>query len=270
MIDQKIHNQDITAATIGRNGDLTGRRAILQGLASYGIMAPTMINSIISDASAGLGSSQPIYPGITRHQISRDDDISQMPCIYPLPFGCHDQASGPPPRGFFKDGFFKDGFFKPDHRTTIQHAFPEFRSWINQNPTEQAQAIHHWFNQAPYRPEPVKRALSLPSVSPASFLRQGGDSEDHAFMRYLALLHLGFHPERLRITALALPASRRSTPKRYLHTVLCVYYNRDIMVLDPWHPDLYSHQNVFGYRLLLMFNHQRRWLCRPQMFETGG
>ncbi len=250
------HNHWIKTRPVGPDHRLVApsRRDILRRMIGYGIIAPAMVAPLIAGLSALSGSPYQKRTANATNQTVRNDVLSQTPDTYPLPFGYHDQENGQPPAGFFK----------LDYLNVIEQALPQSAQLRGGNLARQAQNIHHWLNHAPYRPEPVKRTLSQPRQSPRWFLEHGGDSEDHAFMRYLAFLHLGFHPERLRILTLALPSSRRPTPDRHLHAVLCVYGQGDILVFDPLYPDPYSHQNAFGYRPLSMFNHRCQWLCQPQ------
>lgn len=69
--------------------------------------------------------------------------------------------------------------------------------------------------------------------SPGAFLRRGGDCEDYAIAKYMALRALGVPAAKMRV--LALPP----TQKRLAHAILTVETSQGWMVLDNLEPEIY-------------------------------
>jgi predicted transglutaminase-like cysteine proteinase len=78
----------------------------------------------------------------------------------------------------------------------------------------QAEAVHRLVNGRPYREDQRQFGRSDVWQAPFAFWDQGGDCEDYAIAKYMALRALGFSPEQLRLTVL--------TNRREVHAVLLI------------------------------------------------
>lgn len=93
-------------------------------------------------------------------------------------------------------------------------------------PLEQAEAVHRLMNARPYKDDLRQFASSDVWQTPLAFWRQGGDCEDYALAKYLALRVLGFSEAELRLTILT------SRARREVHAVLLVAVGGDWYVAD--------------------------------------
>ena len=124
---------------------------------------------------------------------------------------------------------------------------------------KQLKAVNTYINAYPYRPDLAKTGMAERWNPPPELFRQGGDCEDYVVAKYLSLAHLGFNDDRLRLTILTLPRTRRTDPRRRMHAVLAVYINDTAWILDNLSDDVYDHKTAFSYRPILSVNRNTLW-----------
>lgn len=93
-------------------------------------------------------------------------------------------------------------------------------------PLEQAEAVHRMMNARPYKDDLSQFGRSDYWQTPFAFWRDGGDCEDYAIAKYLALRVLGFSEAELRLTIMT------SRARRQVHAVLLVAVGADWYVAD--------------------------------------
>jgi len=123
----------------------------------------------------------------------------------------------------------------------------------------QLKAINTYINAYPYRPDLAKTGMAERWNPPPELFRQGGDCEDYVVAKYLSLGHLGFNDDRLRLTILTLPRTRRTDPRRRMHAVLAVYIDDTAWILDNLSDDVYDHKTAYSYRPILSVNRETLW-----------
>lgn len=95
-------------------------------------------------------------------------------------------------------------------------------------------------------------------ATPVEFLRHGGDCEDYAIAKYLALVSLGVPDERLRVAIV------QDTIKNMPHAVLIVYTDAGALVLDNQSRVTRWADEVRHYKPIFSINRTAWWL------HTGG
>jgi predicted transglutaminase-like cysteine proteinase len=102
----------------------------------------------------------------------------------------------------------------------------ELRDLASEPALEQAKAVHWLVNTRPYREDQQQFGRSDVWQTPFSFWRQGGDCEDFAIAKYMALRALGFADSQLRLTILSGEAGRD------VHAVLLIEVGEEWYVAD--------------------------------------
>lgn len=91
-------------------------------------------------------------------------------------------------------------------------------------------------------------------ATPVEFLDRGGDCEDFAIMKYVALRSLGVPEERLRVAIV------QDTKKNIPHAVLVVYTESGAYILDNQIKKMISAEHGSRYRPIYSINRTAWWL----------
>ncbi len=91
-------------------------------------------------------------------------------------------------------------------------------------------------------------------ATPIEFIQRGGDCEDYAIAKYVALRSLGVPEDRLRIAIV------QDTYKNIPHAVLVVYTESGAYILDNQNEKLISAEEGSRYRPIYSINRQGWWL----------
>lgn len=91
-------------------------------------------------------------------------------------------------------------------------------------------------------------------ATPVEFLQRGGDCEDFAIMKYVALRSLGVPESRLRVAIV------QDLKKNIPHAVLVVYTEQGAYILDNQNDHLVSAEYGSRYRPIYSINRQAWWL----------
>ena len=94
------------------------------------------------------------------------------------------------------------------------------------SPLSRAEAVHDLMNSRPYRDDRRQFGRSDVWQTPFAFWRSGGDCEDYAIAKYMALRALGFSDTQLRLTVMTGRASRE------VHAVLLIEIDQRWYVAD--------------------------------------
>lgn len=93
--------------------------------------------------------------------------------------------------------------------------------------------------------------------SPLTFLRQSGDCEDYAIIKYVSLREMGFDAEQLRIVVV------RDVLRGLAHAVLAVHLEGEIFILDNLFQAVLPQMKVRQYLPYYSVNEQARWAHLP-------
>lgn len=91
-------------------------------------------------------------------------------------------------------------------------------------------------------------------ATPVEFLERGGDCEDFAIMKYVALRSLGVPEERLRLAIV------QDLQKNIPHAVLVVYTEQGAYILDNQNKRMISAESGSRYRPIYSINRTAWWL----------
>ena len=93
-------------------------------------------------------------------------------------------------------------------------------------PMAQLQAVNRFVNRWRARSDQDAYDQADHWASPLTFLRQSGDCEDFAIMKYVSLRELGFEAEALRVVVV------RDVLRDMAHAVLAVHVEDRVLILD--------------------------------------
>ncbi len=95
-------------------------------------------------------------------------------------------------------------------------------------------------------------------ATPVEFFTRGGDCEDFAIAKYVALRSLGFPEERLRVAIV------QDTVKNIPHAVLVAYTDEGAYILDNQNKNLVDGESQGRYKPIFSINRQAWWLHTTQ------
>lgn len=120
--------------------------------------------------------------------------------------------------------------------------------------TTMAERVDKMFNRVPYISDQKNWGISDYWSTPVEFMQRGGDCEDYAIAKYVALRSLGVHENRLRIAIV------HDLQKDIPHAVLIVYADDGAMILDNQSQRTRFVDDVNRYRPIFSINRTAWWL----------
>jgi predicted transglutaminase-like cysteine proteinase len=117
-----------------------------------------------------------------------------------------------------------------------------------------ADKVNNLVNQIPYIVDSKNWGQSDYWATPVQFLRDGGDCEDFAIMKYIALRALGVPESRLRVAIV------HDNEKNIPHAVLVVYTDEGSYILDNQIKRLVDGERPGRYRPIFSINRTAWWL----------
>jgi len=133
---------------------------------------------------------------------------------------------------------------------------------LQQLPQEQLLAeLNSRINDLPYKADNYNYNSDDYWATPLDLMTNGGDCEDYAIAKMLALTHLGVTPDTMRIVVL------QDTLSRSPHAVLAVQKGPNTLILDNRSNDIRSDHELKNYSPLYSINEKQWWLHVP--FEVA-
>jgi len=120
----------------------------------------------------------------------------------------------------------------------------------------QLRAINTEMNKRPYISDQVNWNLPDYWATPLQFLQKGGDCEDFAIAKYMALRDLGVPVDDMRIVVL------NDLNLRIAHAVLAVYVTADPYILDNQISKVVPASSIHHYQPVYSINETGWWLYR--------
>jgi predicted transglutaminase-like cysteine proteinase len=120
----------------------------------------------------------------------------------------------------------------------------------------QLRAINIEMNRRPYVTDQVNWNLPDYWATPLQFLQKGGDCEDFAIAKYMALRDLGVPIDDMRIVVL------NDLNLRIAHAVLAVYVDADPYILDNQISKVAPASSIHHYQPVYSINETGWWLHR--------
>lgn len=127
----------------------------------------------------------------------------------------------------------------------------------------QAETVHRLINGRPYREDRRQFGRSDVWQAPFAFWRQGGDCEDYAIAKYMALRALGFSPEQLRLTVLTSPL------RGEVHAVLLIEIEGAWYVADNLKQSLRPIEKYDGWKPVYSVSDAGVWRYVARPLEDG-
>lgn len=121
--------------------------------------------------------------------------------------------------------------------------------------SEMAKAVNTLMNKQKYIVDSKNWGKSDYWATPIEFLTRGGDCEDFAIAKYVALRALGVGEERMRVAIV------HDNLKNIPHAILILYSSEGALVLDNQSPDVLNADALrTRYRPIFSINRQAWWL----------
>ena len=117
----------------------------------------------------------------------------------------------------------------------------------------QLEAVNRYVNQAPYLPDLLNYGARDHWATPVELFARGGDCEDYAIAKFVALRALGFSNSRLRLVVV------QDLKRRRPHAVLAVNVNDRALVLDNQLPWIVPAEALGHYRPFYSVNEENLW-----------
>ncbi len=114
-------------------------------------------------------------------------------------------------------------------------------------------AVNGYFNSWPYLLDEQVYGRSDYWATPIEFMRNSGDCEDFSIAKFLALRHLGFRNDDMRIVVVT------DTIRARVHAVLAVYFRNDTLILDSLSDEILQHTAYTHYVAHYSVNETARW-----------
>ncbi|MCH7543691.1 MAG: transglutaminase-like cysteine peptidase [Proteobacteria bacterium] len=118
----------------------------------------------------------------------------------------------------------------------------------------QLEAVNRYVNQAPYLPDLLNYGARDHWATPVELFARGGDCEDYAIAKFVALRALGFSNARLRLVVV------QDLKRRRPHAVLAVNVDDRVLVLDNQLPWIVPAEALGHYRPFYSVNEENFWL----------
>ena len=120
----------------------------------------------------------------------------------------------------------------------------------------QVEEVSRYVNQATYIPDRLNYGTKDYWALPSELFARGGDCEDYAIAKFVALRTLGFSNSQMRLVVVQ--DLKRGIP----HAVLVVHLGRRNLVLDNQLSRVVSADQVRRYRPIYSINEQHWWFHR--------
>ncbi len=131
------------------------------------------------------------------------------------------------------------------------------RSQEGDKPMAQLRAVNQFVNHWQSRTDQDNHEKGDYWASPLTFLKQSGDCEDYAIIKYVSLRQLGFETEQLRLVVV------RDVLRDIAHAVLAVHVDEDVFILDNLFQAVLPQHMVSQYLPYYSVNEEARFSHLP-------
>ena len=133
----------------------------------------------------------------------------------------------------------------------------DWRSYLEEqrgkDKVAQLKAINSYANAHKYTLDINNWGVTDYWESPGEFLFKSGDCEDYAIIKYFSLKQLGFDVDNMRVVVLM------DENLGIYHSVLAVYQDDDIYILDNQLKNITKSTNIFHYNPVYSINEDNWW-----------
>lgn len=120
----------------------------------------------------------------------------------------------------------------------------------------QLDEINRYMNEAEYIIDPINWGVPDYWAAPHQFFIKDGDCEDYAIAKFISLRKLGVPNEAMRISVV------RDENLNIIHSVLAVYDNDTIYILDNQISAVMEDKRIYHYRPIYSINETTWWRHR--------
>ncbi len=122
--------------------------------------------------------------------------------------------------------------------------------------TTKLKEVNAYMNRSRYLTDPENWGIPDYWETPGQFFARRGDCEDYAIVKYMTLRALGISAENMRIVVLM------DNNLKVYHSVLAVYSEDDIYILDNQIKQVMSHKRIYHYNPVFSINENYWWRHR--------
>lgn len=243
LVEQRIVSRSQIRYTLGRQFVLRCTATAVLGFVTFAGFAQKKARAELPDVPAKIA-------------LSVTDHFTQV-AYYPGLFGSDEERSTNL-KPFTKWTGMFDRFERDLQRTSSKS---ELQNWVGklsqfkgQSLKKMADGVNRMMNEVKYVPDSKNWGQSDYWETPVEFMARGGDCEDYAISKYVALRALGVPEDRMRVAIV------HDMQKNIPHAVLVVYTEDGTVVLDNQNKTLVDGEKLQRYRPIFSINRQAWWL----------
>lgn len=149
---------------------------------------------------------------------------------------------------------FERGINSGKNNALINSWKQDVAQFSNRSLDEMANGVNNLVNKTKYIIDSKNWGKSDYWATPIEFMKRGGDCEDFAIAKYVALRALGVPEERLRVAIV------HDKEKNIPHAILVVYTDKGALILDNQIKTVQRASTLNRYRPIFSINRQAWWL----------
>lgn len=231
---------------------ILGRQLVLRGLVTFMLMGAVFMN--IGSKKARADVLQAPQAQVT--VVSATQEFSKV-SAYPDLLGSKEKRDSNL-KAFTKwtgmFGRFERELQKSENAAVMSQWQTQIDRLKGQSMKQMVNAVNTLMNAKPYILDQNNWGQSDYWATPIEFLKRGGDCEDYAIAKYVALRSLGMPEERLRVAIV------QDTVKNIPHAVLVAYTDEGAFILDNQNAGLINAEVTGRYKPIFSINRQAWWL----------
>jgi len=145
--------------------------------------------------------------------------------------------------------------FSLDNPVGLAAAWPATRESLKGKALlEQLNVVNKFFNRYPYRLDMEVYGVEDYWATPAEFMKNSGDCEDYAIIKFYAMKQLGLDTDSMRIVVVT------DVIRNLAHAVLAVYHEGNAYILDNLSNLVLPHTRLTHYKPQFSVNENYRWV----------
>ena len=148
----------------------------------------------------------------------------------------------------------KNTIFKPKVKLSGSEWESLKQKWSALDDLKKLEAVNRFWNQWPYKTDPVAYGKRDYWAAPYEFVTNSGDCEDYSISKYYTLRELGLPQDNLRILVV------RETVRNIGHAILGVQIGNDVFILDNLANTVVPMRFIRNYDPQFSVNESYRWV----------
>lgn len=148
----------------------------------------------------------------------------------------------------------RNTIFKPNVKLSGSEWESLKQKWSALDDIKKLEAVNRFWNQWPYKTDPVAYGKKDYWAAPYEFVKNSGNCEDYSISKYYTLRELGFSQDMLRILVV------RETVRNIGHAIVGVLIGNDIFILDNLANAVVPIRYIRNYDPQFSVNENYRWV----------